>query len=74
MMTDKEFSIFCNNVKLLRTQNSLSKEEMAKICGIDVSNLMQIEQGALPKNTTVEIAIRLYRHFGISPEKLFRPL
>ena len=73
-MTNKEISIFCNNVKVLRERNKLNKEEMAQICGITVPELMQIEQGSLPSSITVDIAIRLFRHFDISPEKLFYPL
>lgn len=73
-MTDKEASIFCNNVKLLRKQNELSREEMAEICGINVPDLIQIEQGSLPKTITVDIAIRLFLYFDISPEKLFHPI
>lgn len=73
-MTNKEISIFCNNVKILRKRNGLNREEMAHICGISVPELIQIEQGSLPKSITVDIAIRLFHYFDISPENLFRPL
>ena len=73
-MTDKDILIFCKNVAFLREKNGIDQEEMASICGISVDELTQIEQGRLPKNLSVEIAIRLYQHFDISVEKLFRPL
>lgn len=74
MITDTEISIFCNNVKVLRERNGLSSEKMAEICGITLSSLMLIERGVLPSDLTIDIAIRLYRYFKISPENLFRPL
>ncbi len=73
MITDKEISIFCNNVKLLRKQHHLSRQEMAEICAISVEDIIEIERGYLPLTITVDIAIRLFQHFDISPEKLFRP-
>lgn len=73
-MTDQDILIFCKNVAFIRKKNGIDQEEMASICGISVDELTQIEQGSLPKNLSVEIAIRLYRHFGISVEKLFCPL
>ena len=48
-MTNKEISIFCNNVKVLRKRSGLNREEMAHICGISVPELIQIEQGSLPE-------------------------
>lgn len=73
-MTDEKIKFFCANVKLLKEQNGLNREEMAEICGIDVPDLIQIEQGYLPKNIKVDIAIRLFRYFNLSPEELFCPL
>lgn len=73
-MTDQDVLTFCNNVAFLREKNGIGKEEMADICGISVDALTQIEQGRLPKNLSVEIAIRLFQYFHISVEKLFRPL
>ena len=73
-MTNRDILTFCNNVALLREKNGIDKKEMANICGISVDELAQIEQGSLPKTLSVEIAVRLYQHFDISVEKLFRPL
>ncbi len=73
-MTDQDFQTFCKNVVFLREKNGLCRKEMASVCGISVDELTQIEQGSLPKNLSVEIAVRLYQHFDISVEKLFCPL
>ena len=73
-MTDQDMLIFCKNIAFLREKNGIEKKEMASICGISVDELAQIEQGSLPKNLSVEIAVRLYQHFDISVEKLFCPL
>lgn len=72
-MTDYDIAIFCKNIKKLREMYAISEEEMAKICGVQLFELRQLEQGVLPLNTSVDLAVRLYRHFNISPEKLFKP-
>lgn len=73
-MTDQDILTFCKNVAFLREKNGIDKDEMASICGVSVDELTQIERGSLPKNLSVEIAIRLFRYFDISVEKLFCPL
>lgn len=74
MMTEKEISIFCKNIKYLREKHNLEKREMADICGIDIPSLEKIEKGILPDSISIDIVINLYRHFNISPEKFFAPL
>ncbi len=62
---------FCNNVKRLRKQSGLSKQEMAKILGIGTKSLSMIEQGTLPKRLSVDITFKIYKNFGVNPKDLF---
>ncbi len=73
-MTEKDIAIFCKNVLYLREKHSIGREEMAETCGVSVEELAEIECGTLPKNTSVDLVVRLSQRFQISAEKLFLPL
>ena len=62
---------FCNNVKRLRKQSGLSKQEMSKILGIGINSLSMIERGVLPKRLSVDIMFEIYKNFGVNPKDLF---
>ncbi len=72
-MTDYDFGVLCKNIKHLRAQYDYSEEKMANICGVELFELRQLEQGICPLYITVELTVRLYRYFDISPERLFMP-
>ena len=59
MNKDIYISNFCSNVKRLRKDNGLSKQEMAKILGIGTKSLSMIEQGTLPKQLSVDITFEI---------------
>lgn len=71
---DKELFILMENIKFLRIKNKLTKKEMAKIIGVGLKSLNQIEKGELPRRFTVKIFYRIYEHFGILPSKQLEPL
>ena len=66
MKKDRDYAIFCENVKRLRRKNCLSRREMAKCLHIGVATLVLIESGILPKWVTVNIMFQIYWRFGIS--------
>lgn len=66
-----ELKTFCENVKSLRISHNLTEKEMAKIAGISVATLMQIENLDMPDTVTVEIIYNLHKHFHIHPKNLF---
>lgn len=71
---NNEVEIFCNNVKLLRKNNSLTQKEMAKICNVGVKSISNIEKGILPKRLSASVLFSLHSHFNISLSALFRPI
>lgn len=74
MIAEKEIAIFCSNVRHLRQSHALTVQEMADICDIEPEDLKKLEQGTLTENITVDVAIRLFHYFKISPEQLFIPM
>ena len=69
-----ELDIFCQNIKILRAKNNLSKREMAKIMGIGTVSLTKIETGVLPSKTKSVVIFRLYKRFNLKADDLFVPL
>jgi len=70
----KQIIVFCQNVKMLRERNELSKKEMAKILGIGTVGLAKIEQGIIPSRAGVDAIFKLAQYCKIKPHKLFEPL
>ncbi len=70
----KEFFIFCENVKKLRTKNNLSKSAMARILGIMPSTLTELEHGILPDRLSCRILSRMHHYFGVEISNLFREM
>ena len=71
---DKELLVLMKNIKYLRLKNGLTKREMAKIIGVGIKTLNQIEKEEFPKRFTVRILYGISEHFGILPSKQFEPL
>lgn len=45
METDKQLTIFCQNLRYLRQKHGLSKTRMANILGVGINTLNHLEQG-----------------------------
>ncbi len=52
MQEDRGLEYMCENIKEIRLRNGLTKKEMAKLLGIGVKALTQIEGGNLPPRQT----------------------
>ena len=74
MKNNQEIDIFCQNVKMLRERNGLSKKETSEILGICTASLTKIERGILPPGISTSIIFKLCKEFDIEPRKLFMPL
>ena len=62
-----ESQIFCRNIAWLRKKHGLSKKEMAKILGIGLHSLNNIEMGEMPPRLGYSILLTVYQQFGILP-------
>ena len=71
MKKDYEFKIFCQNLKTIRKQKSISKKEIAKKPGIGVKALSLIEKGIMPPRLSSCILIMIYNEFGFLPSEIF---
>ena len=65
-----DIQIFCDNIKLLRQRNNLTKTEMCKILRISNHSLQMIESGVLPPRMSCEVLIRACRYFSVSPKDI----
>lgn len=74
MIKESTLLIFCRNVKWLREYYCLSKEKMAKIMGISVACLHQIEAGQLPATVLVDSVFELASYFHLKSCDLLLPL
>ena len=72
MKNDREISVFCANVRRLRTENGLSKREMARKLGIGVKSLSYVEQGTLPPRLNCSVLLRIEHSFGVKAADMFR--
>ena len=73
MKNDKYIRYFCENIKAIRKANKLTKEKMAQKLGIDKRNLSILEKGKVPDELSVDVLIKIYKHFGIKATKMFSP-
>lgn len=74
MKYDEFNSVFCGNIKYIRTKYELSQKEMAHRCGISLYTLRKLEQGIIPPKLGVEILYNIFYNFGILPGEMFKPL
>lgn len=72
-MKKQDEEIFCNNIRVLRRQHKLKKEEMARILHISVSSLSKLEAGRIPPRLSVEVIFFIYQYFHIRPADMFVP-
>lgn len=66
-----EIEAFCGNVRRLRAENGLSKEEMAEVMDVDNKTLNELEEGRLPHTLGVEVLVHLSQHFSLTVDQLF---
>ena len=71
-MKEENINILCQNIKILREKNKLSKKEMAKRLGMGVCTLSKLEKGILPKRLSVEMLFVIERDFGIEAHRFVR--
>ena len=72
-MNKKAFKqIFSNNVRQRREQAGLSVAELARLSGLPLKMLEELEKGVIPKEMTVDNAIDLAGTFGCEIQELFR--
>lgn len=69
-----EFAVFCENIRLLRVKNGLTKRQMAKIMGIGIESLNKIERGTVPERLKVEAFLFTANYFNYAPDELFSPI
>ena len=74
METNKEFLIFCQNIKYLRNQHHLFKKKMAQLLGIGVGSLTKLEHDVMPPMLNCNILFHIYYNFSIYPGDIFSPL
>ena len=69
-MKKDEIQIFCDNIKILRRHNKLSKTAMCKIMRIGIRSLNSIEKGILPPRISCEVLIRACNYFSVLPKDM----
>lgn len=72
-MTD-ELAVFCENIRLLRERNGLTKKQMTEIMGIGMASLNKIEKGIVPEKLKVEALLYTANYFHYAPHELFSPI
>ena len=65
---------FCANIRFLRNNHELSKQNMARILGIGVKTLTAMEAGVVPRRLGSSVLIRAAEFFEMSTDALFLPL
>lgn len=63
---------FFDNIRALRREHNLTVEQMAARLGIEVRELLLLEQDIMPSTLSLTFLERLYPEFGIPSIRLFR--
>ncbi len=63
---------FHNRLKLLRTERSMSRKELAEAVGVHPQTIGYIERRQY--NLSLALAFRLAGHFGLSLDAVFSPV
>lgn len=71
MADNRDLEIFCENFRWMRQHHGLTQKQMAQCLEISVGYVRRLERGELPPRLGVEIFLRIYRKFGISPSRQF---
>ena len=66
----QQFKNFSQNLSNIRTYYGLSKARMARLLGIGIGTLNQLEQGKIPPRLTIDILFLLQKQFHISPTQM----
>ena len=61
---------FCGNVKRLREHLQLSKDDMAKLCGVNALGIRGIEHGCLSSYLVLKISAGIYTNLHIPPSAM----
>ena len=67
---ESEEEILAYNLRWLRKQHGLSKQQMAAIMGIGIRSLNQLEQGIIPPRLKVSVFFSLYERFHFTPSQM----
>ena len=69
--TNRELYALFQNIRNLKASHNLTQKEMAKICGVSLSTLRQLERNILPPRVSVRIIFNISNYFNLCPEQLF---
>lgn len=67
-------TIFCENIKWLKTKYGLSNQRMATILHISVASLRCLLQGKIPPRMSAAVILHAADFFHYLPADLFNPL
>lgn len=70
MSTENNILLLCENIKLLRANNNLSKKEMAQKLGTSTQSITKIELGTLPRSINAITLYKIHKVFNIPIETL----
>ena len=70
MSTENNILLLCENIKLLRAKNNLSKKEMAQKLGTSTQSITKIESGTLPRSINAITLYKIHKVFNIPIETL----
>lgn len=74
MEHEQKMRTLCENLRLLRKKHGLSKVKMAKILGIGVRMLTNLEQGVVSRRLGGSMLYNAGEYFGVRADDLFRPM
>lgn len=67
----KQLKNLVYNIKCLRKEHKLSKEEMAKLLNITSETIATIEKGEIPSDLTIDVLFTIWKIFGVHPIEQF---
>ena len=68
--TQQMLNRLCENLKALRRIFAMSETEMAEKLAMSEEMLAMLESGAVPSNLELEVMIRIYECFGVTPSEM----
>lgn len=71
MENDNDLGNLFANMRYLRKNKALTQQKMAQLLHISVGYVRRLEHGELPPRLGIEFVRYIYRHFGVSPGRLF---
>lgn len=67
-----EYANLIKNIKLYRTKENLTQEQLAEKSDLSVSYIKQIESGKVFKNITFDACFKLSKALNVSIEELYK--